>query len=450
MKIKDITLQSEAGLIGAILLNAQALDDALNAGVDERMFGHAVYRAAFRCLSRLIGEGKEPDVVDVWLSMKSDGLDVPVEQIHATISMVGSSRMAKALASHVVAGWQRREIERVATEIYRIGMESGRDPESVVDEMQSVFSSLVMQRKARVPIKVGELALKRLDRLQAASEGKGEPVAVALGIPAVDALLGGGFRSGGLYILAARPSVGKSSFAESLALWVAGQGHPALFLSQEMSAEEVADRALSHESKVRYDLITQAKCDQDEHWMRLADGADILANTPLWVDDEPALNLARIRSKLLTRPGIKLLVLDYLQLCATAGKQNRAIEIGEISRGLKAMAKEFGISVLALSQLNRDVEKRVGGRPVMSDLRDSGEIEQDADVVMFLWRLAPPVPGEVQRIGCAIEKNRQGRIGGITLAFNGDTQTWGELSDRVEETVEEPQRPRVKRKVGVG
>jgi replicative DNA helicase len=130
-------------------------------------------------------------------------------------------------------------------------------------------------------------------------------------------------------------------------------------------------------------------------------------------------------------------VVDYLQLCATAGKQNRAIEVGEISRGFKALAKEMGIAVLALSQLNRDVEKRAGGRPVMSDLRDSGEIEQDADAVLFLWRLGKPVPGELMRIGCAVEKNRQGRLGDLTLAFQGDTQTWGELSDRIDEPEQE-------------
>jgi replicative DNA helicase len=428
-----MTNDAEAALVGAILLDSRSMNLAIDAGLEDRMFGNALMRAAFRTLLRLIGEGKDPDVVEVWMSLRAEGMDAPVDALHATTTMAVSGRNAGVMAARVVQGYQRREIVRAATQAHSLAMDGDGSPEEVTERIQELFAGIALQRRSRAPRKLIDVVHERLDRLQAAAEGRAEPVGWSLGVPALDALLGGGFRPGGLYILAARPSVGKSSFAESLSLHAARQGNPTLFLSQEMSSEEVADRAISHVGRVRYDLITQAKVGEDQDWLQMADAAEVLHGAPIWVDDEPALTLASIRRKALSRPGLRLLVVDYLQLCATAGKQNRAIEVGEISRGLKALAKELGIAVLALSQLNRDVEKRIGGRPVMSDLRDSGEIEQDADAVLFLWRLGKPVPGEVTRIGCAVEKNRQGRIGGMTLAFQGDTQTWGELSDRIDE-----------------
>ena len=424
---------AEAAVVGAILINPQALNLTIDAGLEDRMFGNPLFRAAYRTAARLVSEGKEPDAVEVWMALRAEGVDAPLESLHATTHLVGSGRNAGALAARVVQGWQRREIVRVASQAHGVAMDADGPAEDVIERIQELFAGLTLQRRSRVPRRLAEVVMERVDRLQAAAEGRAEPVGWSLGVPALDALLGGGLRPGGLYILAARPSVGKSSFAESLALHVARQGNPSLFLSQEMSSEEVADRAISHIGRVRYDLITQAKVGADQDWGQLADAVEVIHGAPIWVDDEPALNLQTIRRKAMFRPGLRLLVLDYLQLCATAGRQNRAIEVGEISRGLKALAKELGVAVLALSQLNRDVEKRLGGRPVMSDLRDSGEIEQDADAVLFLWRLGKPVPGEVTRIGCAVEKNRQGRTGDLTLAFQGDTQTWGELSDRIDE-----------------
>ena len=152
-----------------------------------------------------------------------------------------------------------------------------------------------------------------------------------------------------------------------------------------------------------------------------------LARLPFFVDDQPALMLRDIRIKAKSVKGIKVLILDYLQLCASTRRDgNRNSEIEEISRGLKTLAKELGIAVIALSQLNRDVEKRANKRPMLSDLRDSGAIEQDADVVMFVWPVRE-FEGEGRRIlGLGIDKNRQGRLGEVGLDFYGDTQRWGE------------------------
>lgn len=423
---------AEAALIGAILVNPQALNLVAEAGMEERMLANPLYRAAYRAAVSLASEGRETDVPEVWLKLREQGQDVPADALHAAASMVGSGRNAPAMAQRVLQAWQRREILRVASQAHDMAEHNEAAPDELLAAIQDLFSGVALRRGSRAPKKLIEVAYARIDRLQAAAEGVVENTSWGLGIPALDRLLGGGLRPGGLYILAARPSVGKSSFAESLALHVARHGHAALFLSQEMPAEEVADRAISNVSRVSYDAISRASVMDDGQWGQLADAMSILHEAPIWIDDESALTLQSIRRKAQFRPGLRLLVLDYLQLCATAGRQNRTAEIGEISRGLKALAKDLGIAIIALSQLNRDVEKRTGGRPVLSDLRDSGEIEQDADAVMFLWRLDKPEAGEpVQRIGCALAKNRQGRIGDLTLAFQGDTQVWGEMAEGI-------------------
>lgn len=426
--------EAEAGLIGSILFSAQALDAAVDAGVEGRMFSNPLFGAAFGCALRMVGEGKALDAHALHVELKRDGVEHAFQALHGTTELVSTGRGAATLAARVVEGFARREIVRLTEQAQAIAKQEAGTPTELLERIQQSFAGLSMARKSRVPRKLGEVVIERIERLQHAAEGKAEPVGWPLGIPQLDTWLGGGLRPGNLYVLAARPSVGKSSFAESLALHVAKSGHPTLFLSQEMPNDEVGDRAIANLARVRYDLITQAKMLTDGDWGQMADAAEVLHGAPIWVDDEPALSLPAIRRKALFRPGLKILVLDYLQLCQTPGKQNRTAEIGEISRGLKALAKELGLAVIALSQLNREVEKRVNGRPVMSDLRDSGEIEQDADVILFLWRLGKPVPGEVTRIGCGVEKNRQGMAGGaLTLGFKGETQSWAELSNRIDE-----------------
>ena len=250
----------------------------------------------------------------------------------------------------------------------------------------------------------------------------------------LDRLLNG-LRAGGLYILAARPSVGKSSFAESIALVLAGNGLPVLFCSMEMAEGEVADRAIANLGGVSYSALLTGQMDAVD-WQHSTEAIEALSRMPFHVDDEPALTLRSIRAKARSIKGLRLLVIDYVQLAASTRRDgNRNSEIEEISRGLKALAKELGIAVLALSQLNRDVEKRTNKRPGLSDLRDSGAIEQDADVVMFLWPVRDFTETEGRKIlGLGIDKNRQGRLGEIGLDFYGDNQRWAQSTADIRNT----------------
>jgi replicative DNA helicase len=292
-----------------------------------------------------------------------------------------------------------------------------------------MFGELERRQARKGPRQIGELAIERIDYYTAVEQGD---VAAGwlTGIPELDSRLNGGLRPGNVYVLAARPSVGKSSFAQAIAVSMARDGLPALFLSMEMTDAEVTDRAVSNSGRVSYKRLLTGRM-ANEDWGRTSEAMDILGPMPLFIDDEGGLTVRDIRFKAKGVKGLKVLVVDYLQLASGSRRDgNRNGEIEEISRGLKGLAKELGIAIIALSQLNRDVEKRASKRPMMSDLRDSGAIEQDADVVMFLWPVRD-FPAEGRRIvGLGIDKNRQGpqgqQIGDIGLDFFGDTQRWSQ------------------------
>lgn len=267
--------------------------------------------------------------------------------------------------------------------------------------------------------------VERIDRITDLHSGEAE-AGWSTRIPSLDRMLNGGLRPGMVYVLAARPSIGKSSFAESLAITLAEQGLPVLMLSQEMPEGEVADRAISSIGGIDYGNLQSGRLN-DIEWSQMTEAVERVQALPFFVDDQPALRLRDIRAKARMVKGLRILILDYLQLSASSGEHaSRNAEIEEISRGLKALAKDMGIAVIELSQLNREVEKRANKRPNLSDLRDSGAIEQDADVVAFLW-MVREFEGEGRRIlGLGVDKNRQGKKGEFGLDFFGGTQRWSE------------------------
>ena len=196
-----------------------------------------------------------------------------------------------------------------------------------------------------------------------------------------------------------------------------------------MTADEVADRAVSNVCHVPHSSLATGQM-SDEDWSRTSHSLDSLDFKNTYVDDQGALTLMDIRTKAKQIPGLSMLIVDYLQLCAGGNDRNanRNSEIEQISRGLKALAKELGIVVIALSQLNRQIENRANKRPTLADLRDSGAIEQDADVVIFLWPVRDLSDGGTL-IGLSVEKNRHGKRGDVALRFHGSTQRWEECDE---------------------
>jgi replicative DNA helicase len=294
-----------------------------------------------------------------------------------------------------------------------------------VNRIAALFDVLIRRQVRKVPRPLGEILAERVDRITGLLAGDIEP-GWPTRIHALDRMLNGGLRPGMLYVLAARPSVGKSSFAASLSITLARQGLPVLLLSQEMTGGEIGDRIIASMAGIDYGAIQHGDLD-DAAWQRLSEAVDHGASLPVHVDDQAGLRLVDIQAKARLVKGLRVLVLDYLQLSASTRRDgNRNAEIEEISRGLKALAKDMNIAVIELSQLNRAVETRADKRPVLSDLRDSGAIEQDADAVLLMWPVRHFENEGRHIIGLGVAKNRQGQRGEIGLDFHGASQRWGE------------------------
>jgi len=415
---------AEQGLLGAILNDAQKAFERIKP-LSHAHFHDPRNASIFATMESMMVRKVPVDVVTVFEESKDlgpDVLDYLNALAHASAGSYGVGRYADILREQA----SKRALMDAAGQSLEIASSEGETSQKI-DQITSLFLGLQRQQIQKSPRSLAEIALMRTQHYEDLQSGR----AIAgwsTGIHSMDKMLNGGFRPGGLYILAARPSVGKSSFSQALGMTQAKYARKVLFLSQEMASEELADRAVSSSGRISYSSLLSGALSNDE-WSRASTAleADSLKN--FHVDDQGALTLTDIRAKAKQVPGLSMLILDYLQLCA-GDSSNRNSEIEQISRGLKALAKELGIAVLALSQLNRKVEERANKRPNLSDLRDSGAIEQDADVVMFLWPVRD-LDGGAKLIGFGIEKNRQGRTGAFGLHFTGGYQSWFESTENI-------------------
>jgi len=437
LRVPPHSVEAEQSVLGGLLNDNQAWDRAADVLAEADFYRHE-HRLTFRAISQLIVANKPADVITVHDQLRMSGSDEEcggLEYLNALALAVPSASNLRRYAEIVRERAMLRKLVAAADAIAQSAMNAqGKGMTTILDEAEARILGIANETKrtAREPRPLRELTTAAVDRVNAAAEGKNND-AWPTGVPVLDRLLKGGLRPGKLMILAARPSVGKSSLAMSLALGLAGDGRATLFLSQEMPADELADRALSAEARIDGEALSEGRLN-DAAWGRLAVAADSLSRRAMWVDDQPALTVMDIRAKARRIKGLKVLIVDYLQLCSsTLRGENRTAQVGEISRGLKALAKELGICVIALSQLNREVEKRPGKRPQISDLRDSGEIEQDADAILFLWPLAEAPENGAYPIGLDVAKNRSGRKGTAVLRFESWCQRWSESDQRVED-----------------
>jgi len=311
----------------------------------------------------------------------------------------------------------KRELISAASRITEKAFDSTLPADQLLDMAEQEIFSLSQKHLKSIPASLKEVltaSFDRLDELQKLGTGlRGVPT----GFKGLDHLLAG-MQDSNLLILAARPGVGKTSFGLNIARSVAVEKKlPVVYFSLEMSKEELVDRLL-----VRQGLIDAWKLKTGQlsstDFDSLSEAMGILAEAPLFIDDTPGLTVTELRTKarrLQVEKGIKFIVVDYLQLMHGSTRDNRVQEVSEISQGLKNLARELKVPILALAQLSRAMEAR-GGRPRLSDLRESGSIEQDADVVMFLYREDEEVR---ELVTCGIEKHRNGPTGGFNLYFNG-------------------------------
>lgn len=423
--------EAEGGVIGGLLVGGAEAFDAVADILAPGDFYGTLHAASFAAVQSLTLAGSPVDLVAVYAEMQraGSGQGVDLQQLHEFTHHYVGARNMRHHAQLVADSAASRALQQAAEDVRSIVRDAAVPVADRLSQSQARLEKVQQPKGKAEPQKVETFVAGFIDRLQAMADGRTQP-GIPTQIYGLDSMLGGGLKPGKQIIIAARPSVGKSSLAQQICLNVAKDGHAAALFSMEMGCEELTDRAVANIGRVPLDGIATGKLDRDQ-WSRVSDAIEGMRDLPLFLDEQPAMSLGDIVSKaraIKRKHGLKLLAIDYLQLCSS-GKagESRHHQIEEISRGLKALAKQLDITIITLSQLNREVEKRTSGRPVLSDLKESGAIEEDADVVLMLWRHQVGQGGNV--IGCAMPKNRQGRVGEFALHFEGAYQRWTQSTE---------------------
>lgn len=331
-----------------------------------------------------------------------------------------------------------RRLISAAGAIASYGYEESAPLDQLLDKAEQTIFEVSQKNLKQNFVPISEVLLTSFDRLNELHTNSGQLRGVASGFKSLDHILAG-FQPSDLIILAARPSMGKTTFVMNIAHHVAmKEGVPVGFFSLEVSKEQLIDQLLAIESGIDSWKLRTGKLDDDD-FPRINDAMAQLSEAPIYVDDAAMTNVMEMRTKarrLQSEHGLGLIIIDYLQLISGGGRSSdgRQQEVSEISRGLKGLARELGVPVIALSQLSRAVESRDDKRPNLSDLRDSGSIEQDADVVMFIYRDEYYHPKETDRPNTAdilIKKHRNGATGDVELYFHAEQRRFSDI-DRFE------------------
>ena len=434
LKVPPHSIEAEQSLLGALLLDNQAFDRVADLVVADNFYRDD-HRRIWRHISKLIESGKPADVVTVSESIdasedkdKTGGPAYLGALAQNTPSALNIRRYAELVRERAV----QRTLAHVATTIAEEALNpAGKEVSQLLDEAESkifqIAESGARRDQGLLEIKpVLAKVFERIDHLYH-RENPSDVTGVPTGYTKIDEMTSG-MQQGDLIIVAARPSMGKTALALNIAEHVAvDNGLPVAIFSMEMSSTQLAMRMLGSIARVDQHKMRTGRLN-DKEWGLLSDAMGKLHETPLFIDEGGALTAleVRARARRLKRQYQKLglIVIDYLQLMSASTQgENRATEISEISRALKGMAKELEVPVIALSQLNRAVDQRPDRRPVMSDLRESGAIEQDADVIMFIYRevvYKPDLPDEQRGLAeVIIGKQRNGPIGTVKLTFLG-------------------------------
>ena len=386
------SLEAEQSVIGSMLMDREAIITASEIVTADDFYQHQ-YGVMYESMVELFNEGKPVDLVTLQNRLKEK--DVPpevssLEFVRDIITTVPTSANVKYYATIVKEKAVLRRLIRVNEEIAN-DCYLGRDPlETILADTEKKIFDLLQSRSSGDFVPIRQVALNVLENIEKASKTKETVTGVPTGFIDLDYKTSG-FQPSDFILIAARPSMGKTAFVLNVVDHVAvKKGIPCMVFSLEMSKEQLVNRMLSMESNVdSQKLRTGTLTDSD--WDAVVEGVGIIGGSKLIIDDTPGISISELRSKcrkMKLEHGLGMVIIDYLQLMTGSGKSsdNRQQEISEISRSLKALAREMQAPVVALSQLSRACETRTDHRPMLSDLRESGAIEQDADVVMFLYR----------------------------------------------------------------
>ena len=419
------SIEAEQSVIGAMLMDRDAIIAASEI-ITEEDFYQRQYGVMFQCMVELFNEGQAVDVVNLQNRLKEK--DVPpevasLETLRDIITTVPTSANVRAYAGIVREKSMLRRLIRVNEEIANTCYAGKEKLEDILSHTEKAVFDLLQSRMGGDFVPIRQVALNVLEKIEMASKTKDTVTGIPTGFIDLDYKTSG-LQPSDFILIAARPSMGKTAFVLNLVDYVAvKKRRPCMIFSLEMSKEQLVNRMLSMESNVDSQKLRTGTL-TDEDWDAVVEGIGIIGNSTLTIDDTPGISISELRSKCREKKlesGLDLVIIDYLQLMSGSSRrsESRQQEISEISRSLKALARELNAPVIALSQLSRACETRTDHRPMLSDLRESGAIEQDADVVMFLYRddyynkdTDNPNVAEV-----IIAKQRNGPIGTINLVW---------------------------------
>ncbi len=418
------SIEAEQSVIGSMLMDADAITVANEMLIQDDFYGKQ-YGILFDAMIELYNMGKPVDLVTLQDKLREKNVPqelAGLEFVRQIVDMVPTSANIKHYANIVKEKAMLRQVIKTTEEIASDCYMANESLEDILDDTEKKIFKLTQNRQGGEYVPISQVVVNALDKIEQASKTSGTVTGIPTGFVDLDYKTAG-MQPSDLILVAARPSMGKTAFVLNLAQHMAFHKNVTVAVfSLEMSKEQLVNRLLSLESRVNSHNIRTGDL-TDNEWEQLIESADIIGNSNLIIDDTPSISISELRSKcrkFKMEKNLGIIIIDYLQLMTAGGRvESRQQEISEISRSLKALARELNVPVIALSQLSRAVEQRPDHRPMMSDLRESGAIEQDADVVMFLYRddyynkdTDRPNVAEV-----IIAKQRNGAIGTVELLW---------------------------------
>jgi replicative DNA helicase len=420
-KVPPHDIQAEESVLAAILIDKDAM-----IGVSEILIPDAFYgkgnQAIYQAMLELYDKRQPIDVITLKDQLKKNKklkTAGGVSGVTRLSNLLSTAANANSYAEVIKEKYVKRELISLSTEMGNLAFDDSKEIAEILDNAEQKVMSISQShtRKDFTPIK--QTLVESFDRLDELQKSGGELRGVATGFQDLDNMLAG-FQNSNLIILAARPGTGKTAFAVNIAQFITTISKKKIgMFSLEMSREELVDRLLVGQANIDAWKLKTGRLSQED-FLKISDAMGVLAEAEFYIDDTPGLSIFEMRTKarrLKMEHNIDMLIVDYLQLAHGMTRDNRVQEVGEISQGLKNIARELKIPVLALAQLSRAVEQRGEKAPQLSDLRESGSIEQDADVVMFLYRKDDDIR---ESVTLKVAKHRNGGLGEVELYFRGD------------------------------
>ena len=425
-KVQPNDTLAEQAVLGSMLVSKDAVQAAVEV-LKEEDFYREDNKEIYAAMMDIYSVGKEIDMITVTEQLKLRGTLERVGGTQNLATLIDNVPTTSNIERYVEIVEQKatsRNLIKVTSDIMKVSYAQTEELDAIIEQAEKGIFDLAQNRNSKSYSGMKEILVNTLDSIEKMYQNKEKLSGMESGFIDLDEKISG-LNDSDLIIVAARPAMGKSAFVLNIASYVAMHDKvPVMIFNLEMSKEQLVKRMLSSESEIDSMKINNANLEQDD-WIKMADASNRLADVPIYIDDTPVLTPSEIRAKCRKaklEKNIGLIIIDYLQLMESkTANGSRQQEISEISRGLKILAKELNVPVIALSQLSRATEARADHRPMLSDLRESGSIEQDADIVMFLHR-EDYYDKETEKKNVAeviVAKNRHGETGTVELAWLG-------------------------------